>query len=239
MQPEYLGRLSKPVQQLVLEVEESAGVEINVILDPKQNEGGTTGQGKLAVDIDAQSIQLFAPTNGYFPDGAVRHEVLHVRRFHVDGVPKLALADSEKWDRRFSDALGEIDNAIEHVVIVPEELQFHSDRRKHWESVMQKVWSELPVAPEGERPLAVYLHWTFLRHVLPDSPVVETARSFANEHALSEMADRFADQFKAVAASKEELVRLLFDTFPEILPKHRAALEYINSMTGVCQKPIP
>jgi hypothetical protein len=238
MQSEYLARLSKPVQQLVLEVEESADVVINVILDPKQNEGGTTGQGKLAVVINAQSIQLFAPTNGYFPDGAVRHEVLHVRRFHVDGVPKLALADSDEWDKSFSDALGALDNAIEHVVIVPEELQFHSDRRKHWETVMQDVCLALPDVPEDERRLAVCLHWTFLRHVLPDSPVIEIARSFAKRHALLELADHFADRFKAVTASKEELVRLLFHTFPEI-PKNRAALEYINSMTGTCQKPIP
>ena len=38
------------------------------------------------------------------------------------------------------------------------------------------------------------------------------------------MADDFADRFISVAASKEELVRLLFLTFPEI-PKNRAALE--------------
>jgi len=104
---------------------------------------------------------------------------------------------------------------------------------------MRDVWWGLPDAPEGEWPLAVCLHWAFLRHVLPDSPVIGIAKSFAKEHALLGLADHFADQFKAVAASKEELVRLLFDTFPETLPKHRAALEYINSMTGVCQKPIP
>ncbi len=100
---------------------------------------------------------------------------------------------------------------------------------------MQDVCSKLPDVPEGERSLAVCLHWTFLRHVLPDSPVVEIARSFARKHALLDLADHFADRFNAVSTSKEELVRLVFDTFPEI-PKHRAALEYINSMTGVCQK---
>ncbi|WP_156902774.1 hypothetical protein [Achromobacter sp. MFA1 R4] len=226
------------MQQFVLEVEEGARLEINVILHPNQNKGGTTGQGKLAVDIDAQSIRLFAPTNGYFPDGAVRHEVLHVRRFHIDGVPKLALADSEEWDRRFSDALGDLDNAIEHIVIVPEELQFHPDRRKHWEAVMRDVCLALPDVPEGERRLAVCMHWTFLRHVLPDSPVVEIARSFAKKHACLDLADYFADRFKDVAASKEELVHLLFHTFPEI-PKNRAALEYINSTAGVRQTPIP
>lgn len=151
MQPEYLARLSEPVQQFILEVEEGAGVDIKVILDPNQNEGGTTGQGNLAVVIKAQSIQLFAPTNGYFPDGAVLHEVLHVRRFHVEGVPKLALADNEAWDKGFSDALGALDNAIEHIVIVPVELQFRPERRKHWEAVLRNVCSELPDVPEGER----------------------------------------------------------------------------------------
>ncbi|MCX5545717.1 hypothetical protein M3A49_40990 [Paraburkholderia sp. CNPSo 3076] len=238
MQSEYLARLSEPVRQFVLEVEEGAGVEINVILDPKLNEGGTTDQGNLAVVVKAQSIQLFAPTNGYFPDGAVRHEVLHVRRFHVDGVPKLAFADSEPWDKGFSDALGELDNAIEHVLTVPEELRFHPERREHWETVMHDVCLGFPGVPECERRLAVCLHWTFLRHVLPDAPAVGIARSFAEKHALLELADHFADRFKSVAASKEELVRLVFRTFPEI-PKNRAALEYINSMSGTSQKPIP
>lgn len=80
MQPEYLDLLSESVQQFILEVEKGAGVEIKVIPHIKQNEGGTTGQGKLAININSQNIQLFAPTNGYFPDGAVRHEVLHVQK---------------------------------------------------------------------------------------------------------------------------------------------------------------
>ncbi len=237
MQPEYLARLSEPVQQFILEVEEGVGVDIKVILDPNQNEGGTTSQGKLAVNIKAQSVQLFAPTNGYFPEGAVRHEVLHVQRFHVEGVPKLALADNEEWDKGFSDALGALDNAIEHIVIVPVELQFHPERSEHWEVVMRDVCLGLPDVPEGERRLAVCIHWTFLKHVLPNSPQVEVARHFAKKYELLEMADHFADRFISAAGSKEELVRLLFLTFPEI-QRSRAALEYINCMTGTSQRPI-
>lgn len=238
MQTEYLALLSETVQQFILEVEKGAGVYIKVIPDLRQNEGGTTGQGKLAVVINAQSIQLFAPTNGYFLDGAVRHEVLHVQRFHVDGVPKLVLSESEDWDKDFSDGLGALDNAVEHLVIVPVELRYHPERRAHWEAVMRDVCLELENVPEGERHLAVCLHWTFLRHVLPGSPTVEIARNFANVHALLEMAEHFADQFIAVKASKEDIVSLLYHTFPEI-SLNRAALEYINSITGTCQKPIP
>lgn len=238
MRPEYLDRLSDSVQEFIREVETLAGVEIEVLPSIKQNDRGPTRQGALEIVINAQNIQLFAPTNGYFPDGAVRHEILHVRRFHIEGVPKLALADEEQWDGRYSDALGALDNAIEHLVIVPVELQFHPERREHWEAVMRNVYSELPDAPESDRRLAVCLHWTFLRHVLPDSPQFEIAKQFAAEYGLLEVANHFADQFLSAAASKEKMVSILFQTFPEI-QKNRAAFEYINSVTGTRQTPIP
>lgn len=103
---------------------------------------------------------------------------------------------------------------------------------------MRAVCLGLPDVPEFERGLAVCLHWTFLRHVLPDSPSIAIAKSFATEHGLLEMAEQFAERFMSLAASKEELVRLIFDTFPDI-PKARAAFEYINSVTGTRQQPIP
>ena len=103
---------------------------------------------------------------------------------------------------------------------------------------MHAVCDGLPEVPEFERGLAVCLHWTFLQHALPGSPSLEVARSFAQQHDLLQMAEEFADRFIAVADSKEEVVRLIFDTFPEI-PKARAALEYINSVTGTRQQPIP
>jgi len=237
MQPEYLARLSGPVQEFIREVEGKAHLDIEVVLDSTLNNGGPLGQGNLAVDVTARRIQLFAPTNGYFPDGAVRHEVLHVQRFHVDGVPKLALVDGT-WDKRFRDVFAGLDNAVEHIVIVPVELQFHPERRTHWEALMSDVVAELPSVPEGELRLAVCLHWTFLRHVLPGSPQIEIARNFMNEHTLAREADAFADQFLSVAASKEEMVRILFLTFPEI-PKYCAALEFVNSVTGTHQAPIP
>lgn len=237
MQTEYLDLLSESVQQFILEVEKIAGIDIKVIPQIKQNEGGTTGQGKLAINIKAQNIQLFIPTNGYFPDGAVRHEVLHVQRFHVEGAPKLALAEEEDWDERFSDGLCDLDNAIEHVIIVPVELRLHPERRTHWETVMQNVCLNLHNIPEGERRIAVSLHWTFLRHVLPNSPSVDIVRNFAIGHSLLEIAEQFADHFISAIASKEEIVSLLYRTFPEI-PLNRAALEYINSITGTHQKAI-
>lgn len=238
MQPYFLARLGKPVQDFVLEVEHGAGVAIEVVLTPDLNDGGPLGQGNLEVIIGARQIQLYAPANGYLPDGAVRHEVLHVKRFHIDGVPQLVIADAADWDDGFAVALGRLDNAIEHLAIVPVELQLHPERRSHWEAVMQAVCDGLPDVPEEERSLAICMHWTFLRHVLPDSSQAAIMRRYAAQHALLDIANSFADQFLSVVNSKEDSVRLLFDAFPQI-GRNRSALNYINSIVGKRQRPVP
>lgn len=236
MQPSYLIRLGAPVQDFVRELEQRANIDIQVLPDPRLNRGGPLGQGHLEVLVEERRNFIFAPTNGYFPDGAVRHELLHVKRFHVDGVPKLTAAARGRGGIS-PDAMGHLDNSIEHIALVPWELRLHPERREHWEAVLQGVCSGLSDVPREELNLALCMHWTFLRHVLPGSTPADTARRFAVEHRLLEIADRFADQFLA-AASKDAAVQLLFATFPE-MDKDLAALEYINSRTGTVQRPIP
>ncbi len=237
MHHQYLSRLSQPLREFVAHVEEQAGIAIDVIQELRLNKGGPFGVGNLEIEIQAQRVQLFAPTNGYFPDGAVRHEVLHVQRFHLDGVPKLALADAVDWDKSFSDALGQIDNAIEHMVIVPIELELHPERRAHWEAVMANVCSNLHTVPDVERSLAVCLHWPFMSRVFPDSQNFQLLRDYASEFDLSDVATSFSEQF--LASSKEDQVGMLFEKFSDILPRERASLEYVNSATGTKQSPIP
>lgn len=235
MQPSYLTRLGAPVQDFVRELEQRANIDIQVFPDPRLNRGGPFGQGHLEVLVEERQNIIFAPTNGYFPDGAVRHELLHVKRFHLDGVPKLTAAARGRGGIS-PDAMGHLDNAIEHIALVPWELRLHPERREHWEAVLQGVCLGLSDVPREELNLALCMHWTFLRHVLPGSTPTETARQFAVEHRLLEMVDRFADQFLA-AASKEAAVQLLFATFPD-MDKDLAALEYISSRTGTVQRPI-
>lgn len=238
MQPSYLDRLGAPVQDFVRELEQRAHIDIQVLPDPRLNRGGPLGQGHLEVLVEERRNFIFAPTNGYFPDGAVRHELLHLNRFHVDGVPKLIAAAAARGRGSISpDAMGHLDNAIEHIALVPWELRLHPERREHWEAVLHSVCSALPDVPQEELNLALCMHWTFLRHVLPGSKPAETARRFAVEHGLLEMTDRFADQFLA-ADSKEAAVQLLFATFPE-LDKDLAALEYISSRAGTVERRIP
>jgi hypothetical protein len=236
MQASYLNRLGAPVQDVVRELEQRANIDIQVLSDPRLNRGGPLGQGHLEVLVEERRNLIFAPTNGCFPDGAVRHVLLHVKRFHFDGAPKLKVAARRRGGIS-PDAMGHLDNAIEQIAIVPWELRLHPERREHSVAVLQGVCSSLSDVPRVELILPSCMLWSFLRHVLSGSTPTETARRFAVEHGLLEVADRFADQVLA-APIKEAAVQLLFATFPE-MNKDLAALEYISSRTGAIQRPIP
>lgn len=240
MQAEYLDRLQEDVQAFVQEVEVGAGVTIEVTPDAELNTSGPTGQGKLKIDIEAHCVRLIAPTNDYFPNGGVRHEVLHVKRLLVDGVPRLVLAETVDLDPRFENALTTVDNALEHLVIVPVELGYHPERRAHWEAVMERTWSVDLAAEHNQldRRISACLHWTFLRHVLPDSHLVDSAITAMKQCDLRAEADDFCDQLIPLLANKLAVVQLFFSWFGDI-PKDRAAVEYLNCITGTTLSPIP
>ena len=234
MQTAHLLRLSQSVRTFVEEVETSSGLAIDVVANPKLNTDGPVGQGKLKVCIEANHVRLQAPTNGYFPDGGVRHEVLHVNRLHVEGVPRLALAEFVNWDPKFERFLVQVDNALEHLVIVPLELQHHPERRAHWDAVMGKVWTIAiaeTLTSELDRRIGACLHWTFLRHVLPESITVDAAITLLKLHNLRAEADCFYDKVVPKLGDKLSVVKFFFDWFSEV-PRDRAAIEYLDSSTG-------
>lgn len=236
MQNEYLKKLPPDLNELISLVEHESGLEIKVVLDPNLNNSGPLGIGKLKIDIQVQSICLFAPSNGYFPNGAVRHEVLHVKRIYVDNNPRLALADDVNWNPPLEKSLVQLDNAIEHLIIVPIELEKHSERHIHWERVESIFWTEnIPNSPiDLNCRINVYLHWAFLRHVIPHSKSFPAAISFMESHKLKTDADAFVDKLLSKITNKEEMVRLFFDYFYE-LPRKDSAMEYLNIITGVRQ----
>lgn len=233
MQPEYLARLGQDVQEFVKAVETAAGLDIEVVPDATLNLRGPLGLGKLKVDIESGSVRISAPTDGYFPDGGVRHEVLHVKRLYVDKVPRLSLAESVHLDPALEGALVVADNALEHLAIVPIELQHHPERLPHWEAVMARMWGAvLPNAPsELDRRIDACLHWSFLRHALPASPTIRIAEGFLHQHTLMAEAEDFATEVLASLASKEAVVRVFFNRFTEV-QRGSCALEYLSSTAG-------
>ncbi len=227
MQPKYLHLLSDPVKQFVLEVEQECGMPIDVFEESWLNNTGPLGKGRLEVSIEPYRLRIFAPTNGYFPDGAVRHEVLHIHRFYVEGVPKLVLRNQARGNRDLAENFTAIDNALEHLVIIPQELQLHPERREHWEAMATEICHDLEEIPENARKLAVCMNWTFLSHVLPNSPQTSVMRDFALSQGLLISAEEFAARLLAAMDRKEEMLTVLSREFPEI-ERGGGEMEYVR-----------
>ena len=240
MQTYYMARLSPLVQQLAKHVEDKSGISIDVCLDPKLNERGPLGQGMLSVDIESSRVTINTPTNEYFPDEAVFHELLHVRRFHVDGLPRLTLAEDEARNPSFQSGLTTLDNNIEHLSIVPIELRAYPARLDHWEANVHRMWNkDIPsIDCPMNRRIEAFINWAFIRHVLPSSPTRQVAISFMESHGLMDEAEDFSQFVIDHLDNKLAVIKMFFDTFPE-LPRDSAGVEYLNLYTGSTVHPIP
>lgn len=237
MQQSYLDLLSKPVQDFVIEVEQSSGLPVDILPDARLNVCGPKNEGAYRIEVESGSILLRVPTNGYVSNGGLRHEMLHVKRFYVDKEPRLSLAEYVDWDPTNQRLITAIDNYLEHLIIVPIELTLHPERRAHWEQEIEKSWILDGISSINRRILAC-LNWTFVRHVLKASSTSAIANKVINTHGLAVETEAFHKEMVPVLSDKLTLVRMFFDWFGE-LPRDRFAVEYLDGYTGSKLYPIP
>jgi hypothetical protein len=239
MQTEYLARLAPDIRSLAEEVERASGVEVVVKVAPDMARGLPDQPAALACEVFPTGAELLIPAPDCFPDGSVLHELLHVRRFLNEGVPRLTdCATYAPWSSHIRRSLALQDNCLEHLVIVPEELLRRPERRAHWERVMQRVWKELAAdgLSEVERRQVALANWCFIQHALPDSAVLPCALAVLERFGLSNLAQRFYEALAPVLSDKERAVRVWFEHLG--VPLEMASLEYLNTHDGT-RKVIP
>lgn len=239
VQTEYLARLTPDTRSLAEEVERGSGVEVVVKVDPDRARSLPDRPDTLACQVNMTGAELLIPAPDYFPDGSVLHELLHVRRFLVEGVPRLTVCETyEPWSPGIRTSLTLQDNSIEHLLIVPEELRRRPERREHWERVMKRVWKELAAdgLSEVDRRQAALANWVFIQHVLPNSAILPCARAVLERFDLSDVAHHFCEALMPVLSDKEGAVRVWFEHLHA--PLEMASFEYLNTHDGT-RKEVP
>lgn len=223
MEDHYLRQLPGDLQALVHGTEQQSGIVIQVEVDPAR--GGT-----MACHVDEHGTTLLVAREEFFQSASVMHELLHVRRFLVDDVPQLVVNDDyNDWTPELERALTNLDNGLEHLVIVPREILRFPARREYWGSVMTRKLEEIrvnPLMPDDRRRHAL-VNWLFIHHVLMEGPQIVAADSLVDELDLRQQADAFRDAIVPALAMKEEAVRRCFGRLN--IPFAAAALKYIDS----------
>lgn len=233
MNNEYLDKLPHDIRTLVEEIEENSNIEIEIQIDATRLSRSIDQKGSLACEVDQHSARILIPTAHYFPDGSVLHELLHIRRFLLEGVPRIVVCDDyEDWTPQLCRGLTDLDNRLEHLVIVPEELILRPDRRIYWESVMCRVLDGLQTTSisEDDRKRYAQLDWVFIRNVIDSYCLTEQAQSLTTQFGIIEQVESFNAALLLSLPSKENTVQVCFEHLN--IPFEVAALEYLNSRNG-------
>ncbi|CAJ6406902.1 Uncharacterised protein [Burkholderia pseudomallei] len=223
MEDHYLRQLPDDLQALVQGMEQQSGIVIQVEVDPAR--GGT-----MACDVDEHGATLLVAREEFFQPASVMHELLHVRRFLVNGVPQIVVNDDyNDWTPELERALTVLDNSLEHLIIVPEEIARFPARREYWAGVMTRKLEEIRVnrlVPDDRRRHAL-VNWLFTQHVLMEGPQILAADSLLDELGMQHRADAFRDAIIPALAVKEEAVRRCLAQLN--IPFVTAALKYIDT----------
>lgn len=227
MQAEYVDILPPLLKDLVRETEHEIGFPVDVVVDSKRVRGLSDEPIPLACEVEKDVARILIPSADQFPPGAVFHELQHIRRCLVEGVPRLVdCEDYEPFTPEMGTALTRQDNALEHLVIVPRELEVFPERRDHWEGVMARVWAGIEAGKGNDldRKQGGMACWAFLRLVTPDSPSVDVARRALAAMGVIERADQLCEALFPVLSDKATAVNVWFEH--QEIPLEVASLKY-------------
>ena len=132
LREQVLPQLPAIVRALLEEIEEFAGLQVDFdpyTFPPRPNAFNPRAPA-MAVAPDGATIYLH-DFDAVDLHGVV-HELLHIRRYWSDGVPMIQPARNGEANRN---AMQNIENGLEHLVIVPQEATFGLDTAGYWNSV--------------------------------------------------------------------------------------------------------
>jgi hypothetical protein len=233
MQSEFEARLSADLKNLVRDTEQSIDAEITVVIDPKRASASQDESGRMGCEMDPHGAQILVGDASHFPDASVFHEVQHIRRILVEGNPRLVVCeDFEPWSPQLATAIARLDNNLEHLFIVPREVQTYPDRRAYWKGRLENMIANLTddKTPEYERHRFAMLGLLLIDQMLPEEKLRSAVVRVLQGYGIKERGERFCAEAVAALTSKEQLVRVTFDHFR--LPWPVGCFEYLDSRNG-------
>lgn len=231
MDIEFIDRLSDDLRALVASIETKAGLEIEVAIDESRAGRYSNEPDPMACVANEFEAQLLIPSPDTFSDGAVLHELLHIQRFLVEGIPQIAVCE-HYWRPDLESLFTQLDNNLEHLVIVPRELLQRPERKDRWIGVMTRVLTQLQsieIATANRDFLAIYGCF-FVEHVLDDKDLLTHYIAALHSYNLVARASEFSLATAAALTSKEATVRAWAEQFN--LPREFLCLDYFDSRKG-------
>lgn len=233
MDNSYFDRLPLDIQELVEEIEKAVNFQIDIEVCEPDEKARRRCHSPLKCEVDQNGARIIIPAADRFPDSSVFHELLHIRRFLVEKVPRLTFCENyDPWSPDLESALTSLDNGIEHLIIVPQELARKPDRKSYWIEVMRRVLSELRtnnLSIEARERLTLR-DIMFVTTVLKDPQLTADFGGLVEQLDLSERTNALSGVVGTALHSKEQLAKAFITQLH--IPSEPVCLEYIDATNG-------
>ena len=206
MDPANFDRLPPRAQQLVREIEERLGNEIQV--DLHQPVDGPSLCGEAELELVSHRGRATARILHVAPECAVNvlaHEVLHAHRYVVLGIPYLQ-SNRYEWNLGSAGWASAIEEAVEHLFVIPSEIEMFPESAATWQGKFDRAWIDAAQRPldQGERELV--LQWMVADLTVPGWPGKELFAERLEQLGCGERARNLVAQFKGLGSDKMGLL---------------------------------
>ena len=188
LREQVLPQLSSNARTLLDEIEAFAGLQVDF--------------DRYTFPARSGSFNPKAPATMVGPDGAtvylhdfdvvdlhgVVHELLHIRRYWIERIPQFQPARNAEANRT---AMQNIENGLEHLVVVPQEATFGLDAAGYWNAVSRHRWARYPWPDISSRRNDVLLERLALE-LVTDPEVQQIGANCIRAAGLTVEADHFA-----------------------------------------------
>lgn len=93
----------------------------------------------VSTSVGHSSARIFLPDPSRPNPNAVVHELLHIKRYWVEKVPQMEAVNPAN-----TTLTDDLDNCLEHLVIIPQQSRIGFDDTPYWNSVTSEYWSDFP-----------------------------------------------------------------------------------------------
>lgn len=144
MESKYLQQLPVQAQKLVEEIENFAKLEIQMGPNPHPISKTDPNPDATALHVTEKEAVILLRNLDDFPLQGVTHELLHLHRYWNQQIPQL-VPHNDPSDQNFAVTVA-IENALEHLIIVPHEADYGFEPYEYWNQTQEKNWNRYPWA---------------------------------------------------------------------------------------------
>lgn len=128
----------------------------------------------LSVSVESDEACILYYNRSDLKPGAICHELLHLERFWLREVPKIYTPPLADFSGDLACGHGILDNALEHLTIVPGEIARGYSRLDYWHRTLSGFWERSPTWAEGDPRSARQndlMGYTAVEALFPGTPV--------------------------------------------------------------------